>query len=361
MIFKNFLVILSLVVFLVSPAFGATGVIFEDNFDTETSDAWLYEYNSFANWDVIDGTVDLISSRHPGFETFTDNGIFIDLDGTSNNAGTMRSKTLFEFKPGYVYELSFDLAGSQRPLDTGYNTVTVSLGGLYEEDFTLFTTDPFQTFQHKFIVSTPTSAYLAFEHGGGVNGLGDCVGLLLDNVKITSTIEWKLVGREYFPGILIGGTTVGAAFAGQVKNFEGATVGRFNVNTDHQGGPIEACGATNTLVRFKITMNFFDGRRLVMVMPPGETADAYWGYDDAGCPNGGFNCEIRSIESIALCDCSDVGDENVSLIANVESIPVKKRRIGSWGFDDISEGVIEGWLIHTPLIIPAVLGTFRVY
>jgi hypothetical protein len=353
---KKFLIILFCLLFM-SPSVVFAKVIFEDNFDTESDRNWVYNYYDFANWDVTYGTVDLVTSRHPGFEDFAENGIFIDLDGTSNKSGTMQSKASFEFKPGFVYKLSFDLAGSQRPFDKGYNTVKVSLGSIYNESFTLYTADPFQTFHHAFTVDTLTNANLTFEHVGGDYGEGDCVGLLLDNVKITSTIEYGLVGREFFPGILINDTTtVGAMFAGQVKNAEGVTVGSFNVSTDHQGGPIESCGATNTLVRFKITMKFFDGRRLVMIMPYGETADANWDWDDGACPYGGRECDFYSLDNLVHCDSDENPD--VSLIAKVNSIPLTKRQFGSWGFDELEAGRVEGWLIHTPPIFPVVIGTF---
>ena len=171
-------------------------------------------------------------------------------------------------------------------------------------------------------------------------------------------VEYDIIGREYFPGITIGTTTFGAMFAGKVVNDEDVIVGQFNVSLDHQGGPIEACRATNTLVRFRLTMKFFDGRRLVLVMPQGETAEANWIWDDVDCPNGGRGCEIHSLENLELDKCEDVGDPNVSLIAEVGTITLNKRKFGSRGFDEISRGILYGMLIHTPPFFPAVIGTF---
>ena len=169
-------------------------------------------------------------------------------------------------------------------------------------------------------------------------------------------VKYELIGREFFPGITIGDTTVAAMFAGIIKNAEGITVGKFNVCTNHQGGPIEQCGATNILVYFKLTMNFFDGRRLVLVMPYGDTAEANWDWDDVACPYGGRECDFYSVENLVPCE-SDVNPE-VSLVADVSNIPLIKRKFGSRGFDEISGGVLNGWLIHTPPIFPAVIGTF---
>jgi hypothetical protein len=61
------------------------------------------------------------------------------------------------------------------------NTVSVSLGSIYNQDITLDTYEPFQTFQYSFKVMSTISTNLIFDHWGA-----DRVGLLLDNVMITS-------------------------------------------------------------------------------------------------------------------------------------------------------------------------------
>jgi hypothetical protein len=78
--------------------------------------------------------------------------------------------------------LILNLAGSQASWYP--NTISVSLGDIYNQDITLDTFEPFQRFQHVFDVTSPTSTKLIFDHWGH-----DQVGLLLDNVKITSTLE----------------------------------------------------------------------------------------------------------------------------------------------------------------------------
>jgi hypothetical protein len=169
-------------------------------------------------------------------------------------------------------------------------------------------------------------------------------------------VKYDLKGREYFPGILIGATTFGARFAGQLLNAEGEAIGNFDTVLNHQGGPIEQCGATNTIVYFKLKMKFFDGRRIVLVMPYGDTATADWDWDDAACPYGGRECDFYSVENRVLCGSDD--NPEVSLVAEVSNIPLSKRRFVSRGFDEISGGIVYGWLIHTPPIFPAVIGTF---
>jgi len=164
---------------------GATTIIFEDNFNIENSGNYIYNYDSFANWNVSDGTVDLLNANHGGFEDLTLYGMFIDLDGTAPtpNAGRMESKTTFIFDPDYTYYLSFDLAGSHTKWGLQQkNTVNVSLGNIYNKEITLDTPEPFQTFQHNFNVASTTNANMIFDHQGG-----DWTGLLLDNITITST------------------------------------------------------------------------------------------------------------------------------------------------------------------------------
>ena len=186
---KNFLTIVFLYFFIiVSPSLAVETVIFEDNFNNEPTDRWVYNYDNFGNWDINDGYVDLLNSNHYGFEHLVDYGYFVDLDGTNLDdtyptlgAGRMESKQTFDFIPGYTYCLEFDLAGSQAFWLPHFNTVTVTLGDIYNQVITLDTYDPFMTFQHVFDVSSPTSAKLIFDHSGN-----DQVGLLLDNIVIYS-------------------------------------------------------------------------------------------------------------------------------------------------------------------------------
>ena len=122
MIVKKLLILASLLILVIySPPSMAQTVIFGDNFDTEIPG---FNYNDFAHWDVIEGSVDLWYGL--GIPPIYDK--YVDLDGTTQNAGTLMSKTNFEFNPGFCYELSFDLAGSQRYRDASdaIDTLTAS-------------------------------------------------------------------------------------------------------------------------------------------------------------------------------------------------------------------------------------------
>jgi len=157
------------------PVYGGDELgLLDDTFDSEHGGEGQLNYSQFVNWDVTEGTVDLIG--HGFYDFFPDHGLYLDLDGTTNNAGRLESKTHFSLESG-EYRLEFALAGS--PM-SGPNTVTVSLGDLYSEDFTLAVKEPFRTIARTVRVSTPTGAKLTFDHSGGDNQ-----GLLLDEVKLT--------------------------------------------------------------------------------------------------------------------------------------------------------------------------------
>jgi Glycosyl hydrolase family 9/FG-GAP-like repeat len=149
--------------------------LLSDNFNTENNGFGLYNYNQLTNWTVTDGTVDLLGT---GFQQdlIPGNGLYLDLDGTTNNAGRIESKSTFSFNAGDQVTLSFYLAGSQRG---DSNSVIVSLGNLFTETFTRNSSDPLTKITRSFVVSTLTSSKLIFDHLGGDN-----LGLLLDNVEL---------------------------------------------------------------------------------------------------------------------------------------------------------------------------------
>ena len=149
-------------------------IIFSDNFNAENGGVGVLNYNSFANWSVSGGTVDLIGS--PGFfDFFPQNGLYVDLDGTSFLAGTLTSIGI-PVTPG-SYILSFLLAGSQRG---DFNTVHVDVsGGLASSTYSLNSDTPLTMETMSFTVLAPTTINLSFHNEGGDN-----IGLILDNVNL---------------------------------------------------------------------------------------------------------------------------------------------------------------------------------
>ena len=161
----------------------AETILLDDNFDSENGGQGVFNYDNFANWDVMDGSVDLLGNGY--YDFLPGNGLYVDLDGTTSDAGNLVSKTAFILEPG-DYVLEFRLAGSQRG---EVNTVTVTLGSVFSEEFTLESDEPFTTITRNISVLEPTIGKLSFDHSGG-----DDFGLLLDNVKLT-----KIVGLTIFP------------------------------------------------------------------------------------------------------------------------------------------------------------------
>lgn len=174
------------------------GVLFFDNFDNEYLKT---NYDDFENWDVSEGTVDLIGEDN-FFDFLPGNGRYVDMDGSTNDAGKITTKNLFTFESGKTYQLMFDMAGSQRAESPEDSVVLeVGLGTLLSRTITLDSNEPFMTYTETF-VGDGTSANLSFE------GIGnDKRGLLLDNVKLTAVPE---------PASMLGLLAVGAVAAGGV-------------------------------------------------------------------------------------------------------------------------------------------------
>jgi len=169
--------------------------LFSDDFDGENQSRGVLNYRGFENWTVTRGEVDLIGN---GFwDVYPENGLYLDLDGTSGGsrgaatAGTLETRQALELRPG-IYRLRFDLANYE-----GVNTVTVSLGEFFEEDFNLTdanATDGFIHFSRTIEVDHRARARLVFAQHGG-----DWVGLLLDNVELAQVDLVPDMGRTSEP------------------------------------------------------------------------------------------------------------------------------------------------------------------
>jgi len=124
--------------------------------------------NSINQFSVTNGTVDLFGNGF--FDFYPSQGRYVDLDGSSSNAGLLT--TTSPFATG-TYTLDFVLGGSTRG-DT--NTIQVSLGD-FAQDITLASnaglTNLSLTFQ------TTTAGTLSFKNSGGDN-----LGLILDNITV---------------------------------------------------------------------------------------------------------------------------------------------------------------------------------
>ncbi len=134
--------------------------IFQENWQSYTPG----QYNagsSIGTWNVASGSVDVLGPTYWGTPCVTAGGGPNCIDLSGNGPGSLVSMD-FTFDPGTNYELSFQLAGSQK---NNTNTVVVTLGDLFSQTITLYTSDPFATYTTgEFSVSAPTIASLAFQN-----------------------------------------------------------------------------------------------------------------------------------------------------------------------------------------------------
>ncbi len=168
--FKKSLMALAILAAAVSTANAST--VFSDDFDSNA----LGLNATPTGWSVNDGSVDIIGD--PIFYDFLPgNGKYIDLDGSTGDAGVL-SKTL-SLTGGKTYVASFDLAGNQRG---GDDTGTVTFGTSTWTYTGLASASPFTLYSLSFLAPITGNYNLSFANAGGDN-----VGALLDNVKVTAT------------------------------------------------------------------------------------------------------------------------------------------------------------------------------
>jgi hypothetical protein len=152
-------------------------VVFQDGFEGEPAGSQL-NYNAFANWDVLNGTVDKIAQGGFGLACAGGSGICVDMDGSTNNAGDLVSKAAFSFAAGDTVRLTFDFSGNQR--GGAADGMTVSFGALFSELFgAVPANQPYQTVVRTFAAVSAGTANISFSHAGGDN-----IGMMLDNVKL---------------------------------------------------------------------------------------------------------------------------------------------------------------------------------
>ena len=161
--------------------------VFADDFNSYASSL---NWAPPANWTVSAGSVDLIGINS-GFDFFMGNGGYVDLDGSTDAAGTL--KTLTSFGPG-SYTLTFDLGGNARG-DVDKTTV-ITLGS-FTTSITLASTDPYEL--HTLNFSTTTGGQLSF--ADLASGNAD-IGNILDNVSLVAV-----------PGPTVGAGASSFAFA----------------------------------------------------------------------------------------------------------------------------------------------------
>ena len=160
-----FVAVCVLVPAIASPA--NAQIVFEDDFNLENGGGGSLNYTGFQQWSVSDGAVDLIGAGLANF--YPGNGLYVDLDGTSGNAGRLTSTALF-LMPGQ-YRFEFDLGYNPQGsfVDNG---MTVSIGDAFNEAFATNGAGAPPSFAHisrDFVLATATDASIVFGHAGGDN------------------------------------------------------------------------------------------------------------------------------------------------------------------------------------------------
>ncbi|MEI6708991.1 MAG: Ig-like domain-containing protein [Methylococcales bacterium] len=158
-----------------APSFVATQVIFSDNFN---ADSLAGNQTAFAGgWTVSNGSVDLIGEPNY-FNLLPGNGRYVDLDGTTGQAGIF-SKSL-NLTASTTYTAHFQLAGSHR----GANADTVDVTfGTASVSYTLAASDPLTTYSVTFTPASSGNYSLNFHNLDS----GDNIGAILDNVSVSNT------------------------------------------------------------------------------------------------------------------------------------------------------------------------------
>lgn len=149
------------------------GTIFLDTFDDEDAPGVTQlNYRNLAHWVVASGAVDLISSGAHHIDCVR--GKCLDLDGTTNRAGTIVSKRLF---PAGAYRIRLDIAGNQRI--PGTDAITVTFGDL-TETFVRDGKDTFVTVVRPLTVG-PAGSRIVIAHS---QDRQDKFGIVIDNVAV---------------------------------------------------------------------------------------------------------------------------------------------------------------------------------
>ena len=159
---------------LVLSAGAQAATVWSDNFDSDAQGLNV----GLSGWTLTDGTVDVIPVGGSFHFLPEANGNYVDLDGSTGQAGTI-TKTLTGLADG-AYALTFELAGNHR--DGGVEATTVTLSGAAD---TLLTPgandDAFFT-----IIGHASGGSLTFSFHDAST---DNIGALLDNVSVTAVPE----------------------------------------------------------------------------------------------------------------------------------------------------------------------------
>jgi hypothetical protein len=166
--------------------------VFSDNFDADIQG--LNTTSFVQGWSVANGTVDTIGTGF--FELLPGQGNYIDLDGSSSQAGVFSNSV--SLTGGVTYTMSYAISGNMR--GAGNDTVDVAFGTA-SNTHVIGQYDALNTMSLSFTPTTSGSYGFSFYNHGGDNQ-----GAILDQVTITAVPE-----PETYAMLLAGLAAVGFA------------------------------------------------------------------------------------------------------------------------------------------------------
>ncbi len=199
-------------------------VVFSDGFEGESAVSVL-NFNSFDNWTVSNGTVDLIKTGDYSINCRTGN-LCVDLDGSTKNAGILALTTPIAYGMGDLVSGEAYLSGNQRNAATEFVDIVVRLQPgakvgaftfivpgqpdilfgdydgetLFVWESTILASDVFRRFGFSFTAGNAGALSLEFRSAGGDN-----IGAILDDVSISVTSPTGAVPEPATWAMLIAG------------------------------------------------------------------------------------------------------------------------------------------------------------
>jgi PEP-CTERM motif len=166
---------------LAGPMTAQASLIFSDGFEGTGASSTILNWTGGTNWTVMSGTVDLVKNGDYGITCAGGTGFCVDMDGSTGKAGDMVSLNVGPLAAG-TYTFSYDLSGNQRANGFADTVVAYVEFGLDSWATSLAYNAGWQTFTRTITLSAITDpVYLRFAATGGDN-----IGMLLDNVSLTS-------------------------------------------------------------------------------------------------------------------------------------------------------------------------------
>lgn len=159
------------------PNVPSTQIILKDDIDDENGGVAAKNVATLSNFNVTRECIDL---HGPGSTNpLPGNGLYIDMDGTCNQAGRIESKSAYPLAAG-TYMLDIVMAGNNQVEKP--DTMTVSVGSALSQQVIRQARDPFQLYSFPFTVAAATSATIVFDHQGT-----DQQGILIDAIQLRKT------------------------------------------------------------------------------------------------------------------------------------------------------------------------------